>query len=88
VYVYFAFVQGVLNGVAAVLPGMTERGKGDIVNISSGAFLLLCMRAENETSDLNCHHAQMLVASSSPPAPFTAPQSGPLRPSLRVSGAR
>jgi NADP-dependent 3-hydroxy acid dehydrogenase YdfG len=40
------FVQGVLNGVAAVLPGMTERGKGDIVNISSGAFLLLCMRVQ------------------------------------------
>lgn len=30
-------VKGVLNGVAAVLPGMTERGKGDIVNISSDA---------------------------------------------------
>lgn len=43
VYVYFLFVQGVLNGVAAVLPGMTERGKGDIVNISSGAFLPLSM---------------------------------------------
>ncbi|MBZ6477819.1 SDR family oxidoreductase [Streptomyces griseocarneus] len=30
-------VRGVLNGVHAVLPGMTERGRGTIINISSVA---------------------------------------------------
>jgi len=30
-------VKGVLNGVAAVLPSMLERGTGDIINISSDA---------------------------------------------------
>lgn len=55
-------------------------------------YLFGCVPAvmhESTTSrDLNCHHVQMLAASSSPPAPFTAPRSGLLRPSLRVSGAR
>lgn len=32
-------LQGVLNGIGAVLPPMLERGKGDIVNISSGSPL-------------------------------------------------
>ena len=31
------FIQGVLNGVGAVLEGMLERKKGHIVNISSDA---------------------------------------------------
>jgi NADP-dependent 3-hydroxy acid dehydrogenase YdfG len=30
-------MQGVLNGIAAVLPSMLERRAGDIINISSGA---------------------------------------------------
>ena len=30
-------IKGVLNGIAAVLPGMTERKSGDIINISSDA---------------------------------------------------